>query len=114
MNQEYTAQSNYRSDTGIYEAFYIEIRKPRTALPNAVRVMLARLLHALLAALFSKTACRIARTCFVTIGLLGAVGAAGALEAGRLSPLACLLIAGGCLLLMYLAIRPRARKTNAD
>lgn len=114
MNKEYTVQPAFHSDNGIYDAFYAEIRKPRLAFQDAARARLVRLLHALLAALFSKTVRRMARVCLTIAGLLGAVGAAGALEAGRLSPLACLLTAGVCLLLTYLAIRPRTHKSNTN
>lgn len=110
MNREYANISHCSSDNGIYEAFYTEIGKPHTSVLFGARSRIVTVLRAILAFLSASRARRVARVGFVTVALVGMVGVAGALEAGNISPLVCLALCAGLLLLIYLAVRPTSQK----
>lgn len=112
MNREYANPASRHSDNGIYEAFYAEIGKPRQSILYGLRARLAMLLRALFTVLAGAKVRRVARVACATGAMVGLVGVAGALEAGRISPVACLLLAAVLLLVAYLSMRPR-RKTSA-
>ncbi|HBF15029.1 MAG TPA: hypothetical protein DDW30_04995 [Clostridiales bacterium] len=113
MNRECVDFANTYSNNGIYEAFYAELGKPRQSRLLGLRARLVGLLRAVVAFLCAARVRRVARVGCVTVALLGAVGAAGALETGKLSPVACLLLAAGFLAVAYLALRPARRRAHA-
>lgn len=113
MNREYANSASCHSNSGIYEAFYAEIGRPRQSILYGLRARLVMLLRALFTVLAGATARRVARVACATGAMVGLVGVAGALETGRISPVACLLLAAVLLLAAYLCMRPR-RKTTAQ
>lgn len=113
MNRECADFANTYSNSGIYEAFYAEVGKPRQSRLSGLRARSIGLFRAAVAFLCAARVRRIARVGCVTVFLLGAVGTAGALETGRLTPVSCLLLAAGFLAIAYLALRPARRKAHA-
>ena len=113
MNRECADFANTYSNSGIYEAFYAEVGKPRQSRLSGLRARLIGLFRAAVAFLCAARVRRIARVGCATVSLLGAVGTAGALETGRLTPVSCLLLAAGFLAIAYLALRPARRKAHA-
>ena len=112
MNREYANPASCRSDNGIYEAFYAEIGKPRQSVPDLLRARFTAWLRALFAFLLAERTVRVARVFCATGAMVGLTGIAGALEAGRISPIVCLLLAAVLLLTAYLALRPRRKATG--
>ena len=114
MNREYTDFAYHHSNNGIYEAFYTEIRKPHQSVLYGLRVRFVNLVRAILTLLSSVRARRIARVCSATVALIGVIGVAGALETGKISPVASLFLAAGFLLLTYFSLKPKRRKAPAS
>ena len=109
MNKDYAVPGRICSDNGIYEAFYRELGKPRQNAPCVIRARVTGWLRAVLAFLCSAAVRRVLRAVSATAALLGAVGTAGALERGRLSPVGCLLLSAAFLFLAYLSLKPRRK-----
>lgn len=107
MDRQYAISSGFHSNSGIYEAFYAEVKSTRGDAFSATTARLFAWLHACLAVLCSAKTCRILRAVCATASLIGLVGVAGGLEAGKLSPVACLLLAALLLLAVYLSVRPK-------
>lgn len=114
MNREYTDFAGNYSNSGIYEAFYAEIRKPHQSVLYGLRVRFVNLFRAILTLLSSVRTRRMARVCGATVSLIGVVGVAGALETGKISPVASLFLAAGFLLLTYFFLRPKRGKAPAS
>lgn len=109
MNKEYAVPGRICSDNGIYEAFYREAGKPRQSALCVIRARIVGWLRALLGILCSAGVRRVLRAVSATAALLGAVGTAGALERGRLSPAGCLLLSAVFLFVAYLSLKPRRK-----
>lgn len=112
MNRDCAEFARIYSDNGIYEAFYTEIGKSRQSPVCRLRARMAELFRVMVAFLCSVRVRRFMRVGCATLALIGAVGIAGSLETGRLSPVSALLLAAGFLAVVYLALKPARRKSK--
>lgn len=110
MDRQYAILADYHSNNGIYEAFYAEIKSTRRGAFSAAFARLFLWLRTCLAILCSAKTGRILRAACATASLVGLVGIAGGLETGKLSPVACLVLAAVLLLAVYLSVRPKSRR----
>ena len=109
MNRAFSDNARIDSNRGIYEVFYAEVAEPALRGQMRVENALSRLL-ALLRALTGSTARRLLRVALFTLSLVGLIGAVGAMELGRISLLAGVLLSAALLVVQYLCIRPFKQK----
>ena len=114
MNRDCANFTEFYSNNGIYEAFYTELKKPRKSRLSGLRARLVGLFRAVVAFLCTVRVRRIARVGCTTVALIGTIGTAGALETGKLSPIACLLLAAGFLSVAYFTLKPSSRTLRAS
>ncbi len=109
MNRSYTENEHFNSNCGIYESFYTEIAEPALAGQNRVDALLCKLL-ALWQILTGTTARRIARVTVFALCMIGTIGVVGAMELGRISLTAGLLLTVALLSVQCLCFKRKKAK----
>lgn len=113
MNKYYANEDCYISNKRIFEAYFTEVKKEPNVFEKGIDRLLS-VLTALLLALSSAKACRIAKAITVAFGLLGFAGLIGSMERGAISLGWGFLLASLLLGLEYLLLKKISRKHQKD
>lgn len=113
MNKYYVNEDHIISNKRIFEAYFTEVKKE----PNVFQKGLNSLLSvwtALILALTSSKACRLAKAVTVTVSLLGVAGFIGAMERGTISLFFGFVLSSLLLALEYLLLKRLSQKHQKD